>query len=210
MSQRKRTTKKGKVSTRTTIEIESEPLVHVFDDTALGAGPAQAIKEALERGIKAINQTARPSTLAFRRRARKALTAGASWAKNRYKPLRGDATNRLPGHSDRLFNDSNTLAEGLFVRQNTAEKNFTVNVPSSRFTSHTEHLAERLVQLVPALSSPRSMLNDREVTKAIEESLDLLIAKARNIADAKRAQMRLQQLNAAKAVLNLFRTLGGI
>lgn len=212
VSERRRTSAKGVTKNRTTIEIKSEPLVHTFDDTAMGAGPAEAIRDLIQRQIEDIDDPASPATIAFRKRAEKAYAEGAGWARERYRPLRGGASDDPPNSFKRgvKFNDSGRLAKGMFVRQNPAERNFTINVPAHRLTDDTRHLAPELVRLVPALNNPSSINDDAEFNKAIEESWKMMIAKAQNQTDLRRVRLRQQQMMIAKALFGLARSLGGM
>ncbi len=73
-----RSAKTGKVTkkNRVTFEIQSEPLIHTFDDEALGRGPAEAIRDIIEKQIKAITQFASPNTIARRNRAKRDMGSG--------------------------------------------------------------------------------------------------------------------------------------
>ena len=220
---RRRTSAKGKVKEWVTLEISAEPLIHMFDDSALGRGPAEAIRDALEKAIKNIGKTAVSATIARRNSARTAL-AGGNAPKSVLKRYTGGRIGTKPPKSGsvRLFNDSGRLAEGLSVRQNTKTSNldfgprlnvWTTNVPANRFTEGggghppTQHLVKQLFDLVPMLKNPRRLMSDPAVKKAVVKSLDLLIIKAKNERDAKFKALRLAQMNAAKALIGAIRTL---
>ncbi len=200
---RRRTTSRG-TRDRVSIEIEAEPIVHVFDDTALGSGPSQAIRDELEKAIKAITAIAKPSTIIKRNWSRREMESGSPAKSTKKRYSGGRIGTKIPKTSVRLFNDSDRLSEGLFVRQNPREGSFTTNVPANRFTDDTQHLVKRLFDLVPILRSPAKLLASKSVRDEIDNSINLLISKARTIGDAKRKALQQQQLNVAKAVIKLF------
>jgi len=192
--ERRRTTSKG-TSSRFTVTIKSEPLVHVFDERQLGKGPAEAIREVLWKGIRGIEEFAALATVKRRERARRALAAGTGSAVRRYD---GGRTGRKePGQTVRVFNDSGRLADGLEVRENVTEKSWTVNVTKNRLTpidfgTQAQLLAmvERLQRLVPELGDPRALLKHSTVTKAIDAAISNLIIKALERGTALRSQRR--------------------
>lgn len=205
VSVRRRTTSRG-TKDRYTIDIKAEPIVHVFDDTALGAEPAEAIREVIEKAVKDIGEFASGATQEFRRRAELAFQSGAPWAQKRYAGGRIGA--KPPNQTKRLFNDSNRLSEGLFVRQNPAERSFAINAPANRLKE--PQLIERLLDLVPILKQPARIAADENVRRAVLEAKRDMIQRATGIADAKRRQLRMAQLNAAKALLGLGRSFVGL
>lgn len=197
---RRRTTSRGTKS-RVTLEIKSEPLVHVFDDVALGSGPANAIRDVLERSIKAIGQMSALETRKRRARAQidfRTNPGGSKWLKKRYSG--GRIGPKEPNQTFRLFNDSGRLAEGLFVRQNPREATFTVNVPANRFTDATRHLIPQLISLATSFGSPEKILADKAVQKEIRDSIGLILKKARSSRDAKRVLQAQRELNRAKTL----------
>lgn len=204
LSERRRTSSRGTKS-RYTIDIDAEPLVHVFDDVALGAGPAEAIRDELEQGVRQISEKARSSTIERRARAARSPTAASS---RRYSG--GRTGPKAPGSAspDRMFNDSGRLAEGFHVRQNPRERSFTINVPANRLTE--PHFAEGLARLVPEIRNPRLLINSPEVLKEIEDSINLLVAKAHDESDAKVVALRQKRIAALKALVGLVRAAGGV
>lgn len=176
--ERQRTTSSGTKS-RFTFSIKSEPIFHNFDPIALGAKPAAAIRDAISAGIRAIAAAASPATLLKRKYARAALERGAKWAVTRYAGGRTGVT--APGGGDALFNDSGRLAGGIFVRQNPAEKSWTVNVPANRLDPSTfadrgafVAMVDRLRALVPAIANPFSI---PAVITAIESTLNEVLVR---------------------------------
>lgn len=95
-----------------------------------------------------------------------------------------------PSGSVRLFNDSGRLADGLYVMQNVKEKNWTINVPANRLDPTTfgdmaafVRMVDRLRELVPALTKPQDV---PAVRVAIQQSVGVMIQKARDQAEAER------------------------
>lgn len=177
LSRRARTSAGGKTSVRYSIELQADPILHDYSLTALGQGPAVAIRDLLAKRIKAIGEKASPSTELTRKAAAKALAAGASWAARRYA---GGRTGRKePGQTDRLFNDSGRLAEGLEVRENRGDGNYTINVPANRLDPTTfaggesalVAMWQRLVALVPEFRGGREIVKHEEIRQAIAEAV---------------------------------------
>ena len=189
----RRTRRKERVS----IEIIAEPLLHDFSEHLLGAKPAEAIREHLTAAIKGITAKASTATIRKREQAARAFQRGAKWATKRYSG--GRTGPKPPNQSDRLFGDSNRLAEGLFVRENRVDSSWTVNVPANRFDRSTftgaafENMLNKLRSLVPALQDVTQLLRDPKVDEAIESSIHDIITKA-----SPGDQGRLQQLARAR------------
>ena len=183
LEERQRTTSKGTTS-RYTVTVSGDSLVHNFDDVALGAGPAEAIRNVLRDKVRAIVAVAAPSTLANRQRAKAALQRGASWAVKRYSG--GRTGTKEPGQTVRLFNDSGRFADGLFVRQNLKEKSWTINVPANRLDPSTfadgqaglQEMYQRLVELVPEFADASKLADAPEVRRAVAESISDVLMKA--------------------------------
>jgi len=169
--ERRRTTSSGTKS-RYTITVTAEPIIHNFSAEKLGEGPAIAIREAIVKQIKAITEVANLATIKRRQNAAKAIQAGKT--DKRYSGGRMGAI--PPSGSVRLFNDSGRLADGIFVRQNPQEKNWTINVPANRLDPSTFKsqgafvgMVNRLRELVPALVNP---FGDKDVAQAILDGID--------------------------------------
>ena len=180
LTERKRTTSRGTKS-RYSVTIDAQPIVHDFSGTRLGDGPAEAMRDVLERKVRAVSGNVSQATILFRKHASNALASGARWAMRRYGGGRTGV--KQPNQSgDALFNDSGRLAQGFYVRQNTTEKSWTVNVPANRldpstFRSQAEFqaMAKRLQTAVPELGDPRAMVAAPEVRTAIRSSMHDLI-----------------------------------
>jgi hypothetical protein len=203
-SERRRTTGSGTKS-RYTFEIDAEPILHNLSQEKLGDGPAHAIARAITAQIKNITEVASLPTRQKRERAKRALAAGADWAVKRYSG--GRTGTKPPSGSVRFGNDSGRLAEGIFVRQNPEEKNWTVNVPANRldpstFGSYPAFLAwvARLRAHVPVLANP---LGVAEVKEAIRDSVDVLIQVEKDRTGALRTQRN-------QALAQVFSSLGGL
>lgn len=144
--------RKGSVS----VSVEAQPIHHNFDERELGAGPAAALRDAIVEGIRGITERVSKATLARRRKAN-------------------------PGASDRLFNDSGRLAQGLDVRLR--GDTWEVTAPPDRLNASSvtdsgalERMLQRLFELVPALRDP---LTIKSVRDAIERSVSKLISVGR-------------------------------
>lgn len=178
-SERVRTTSSGTKS-RFTLEVKTDPVILNLSEVALGAPVAEAIRKAISDGIKAISVVASPATLLKRKYAKNAYERGEPNAVKRYSGGKTGAT--PPAQSDKLFNDSGRLANGVFVRQNAQEGNWTVNVPANRLNPDTfddrsafVRMVDRLRELVPVLRDP---LSHPDVRNAISKSLDNMIQVA--------------------------------
>jgi hypothetical protein len=206
--ERRRTTSKG-TSSRYTLTIEAEPIMHDLSETHLGEGPAETIAAVIKQQIKGITAIAAPSTLLKRRSAAKALAKGTPYAVKRYSGGRTGTT--APSGSVRLFNDSGRLADGILVKQNPAEKNWTINVTANRLDPRTFRnqalflaMLERLAQYVPVLRKP---LDNKHVVEAIEQGISTVLinklAMGVDATKAARAELTKARLGALRAALSL-------
>jgi hypothetical protein len=192
--ERRRTTSRG-TSSRYTVTIKSEPLLHQFDELVLGKGPAEAIRALLQKKIRGIDEFVSLATKRRRERAQSALARGVGTAPRRYG---GGRMGRMePNRTDRLFNDSERLADGVAVMENKVEESWTVNVAVNRLTpvdfgplSAVLSMVERLQRLVPELGDARKMVNEPSVKKAIDQSIADLITKAKERGLALTSQRR--------------------
>lgn len=194
--ERRRTTGKG-TTNRYTVTITADPVVHVFDPRELGRAPADAIAEAIRKGIKAIGEFAKPATRARREGAAKAFAARLPWAVARYSG--GRTGDKAPNQTGRLFNDSGRLADGIFAGPN--GDGWVVNVPVNRFDPATftggvgalVSMYGRLRELVPALQGPEALRKIPEVRDAIESSI-------LNVIQTKGAQLGKQRADLMRAI----------
>lgn len=180
LSERIRTTSKGTKS-RFTLDVKVDPVIVNLNELALGKLPAEAIRKAIVDGIKAIAQVASPATLLKRKYAETAIQAGKSWATKRYAG--GKIGGMAPNSSDKLFNDSGRLAEGVAVQQNQKEGAWTVNVAANRLDPSTfknrgdyTSMVQRLRDLVPVLKDP---LAHPAVKQAIGKTLEQMLVEAK-------------------------------
>lgn len=189
---------------RMTIEIKSEPLVHVFDEVQLGHGPAEAAAQVLAEKVRGISEEVAPETALTRKYQESAYQRGESWAKKRFGgPRLGE---RAPNpNSLRKFNHSGTFADSIVARENKTDKTWTVNVAANRLDPRTSRnasefafITDALRRLVPEIDDPARLLHDPRVKTAIDEAVETLILNA-----AKRNQMLRRQL------LDLRLSLGG-
>jgi len=190
--ERRRTTGSG-TTNRYTVTIKADPVVHVFDPRELGRGPAEAIAEAIRKGIRDIGEIAKPSTRKRRESAEKALNQGERWAMARYGG--GRTGIKAPNRTPRLFNDSGRLAEGIVAGPN--GDGWVVNVTANRFDPSTfvggvgalVSMFERLVALVPALQGPDKLMQIESVKNAIADSLYQIIVVKGGALKSRRGQL---------------------
>lgn len=212
---------KGRSKARRTIEIESEPLLHDFDDYALGVKPSEAIGNAISLTIKGITEIASIATLRRRERAKRRMEGQLSQKQQSYRRRGaqyqgsydrqysgGRMGTMLPGQTVRLFNDSGRMAEGVFVRENKTDNSWTVNVPANRLDPQDfqpgrfDWMLNKLREKVPFLNDVRKLLTDPKVRTAINESINDMIMKGDS-----RSRAKLEALAKARkrAVLALIR-----
>jgi len=201
---------------RTSIEIVSEPLLFDLDEMVLGAKPSEAIRAELEKDAKNITEVASPGTLARRKSAQE--NPHSPSVRQRYG---GGRTGwKEPNQTVRLFNDSNRLSEGFFVRENKQDTTWTVNVPANRFDPVTfvgegfQLMIARFRALMPILRDSRELLRRDGFNKSVAESVRDMITKGEANGDAS-SIAKLKQLAAARrrvamAFVRLGRTIVGV
>lgn len=186
LSSRTRTTSSGDASVRYSIEMRADPILHDFNQENLGQGPAQAIRDLLSRKMKAIGVAAADSTALRRANAAVGLAAGVPSYVARYSG--GKIGLKPPRTTDpqNLFNDSGRFADGMAVRFNPTDNNFTINVPANRLDPRTfgggeaalVRMWQRLVALVPEFKGGTEVLKHPEVVNAIGEAVaDSIVTK---------------------------------
>lgn len=179
LSSRTRTNSSGGTAVRYSIEMQAEPILHDFNQERLGQGPAEAIKALLTKSMKAISAAASPATGHRRANASQGLAAGNPSDVARYSGGRTGVTPPKLETPPRLFNDSGRFAEGLAVRFNPTDGNFTINVPANRLDPRTFGGGEaaivamwrRLVALVPEFKGGAEVLKHQEIQEAIAEAV---------------------------------------
>ena len=177
LSERTRTSGNGNTAVRYTLDIKATPILNDLNGVELGRGPSAAIRDILEAQVSNIGQRAAEATLLKRKTAANAFRAGASWALKRYTGGRTGATppgqGGANGQGDTFGNDSGRLARGWFVTQNPKEGSWTINSPANRLDPATwggpgfEAFVARLVDLVPALRDPRTLLDEPAFVRAV-------------------------------------------
>ncbi len=195
----------GRGRGRMTIEIQSEPIVHVMDSLQLGHGPAQAAARALADRVRAISQNVAESTQVTRARQEQAYAAGKPWARRRFGgPRLGE---RPPRDGElRMFNHSDTFASSIVGTENKTERTWTINVAANRLdprTSRTPHefgfITETLRRLIPAFDDPAQLARLPEVNAAVQQSIADMIITARKLND----KLRDQRFGALLSLLRL-------
>lgn len=184
----------GRGRARMTIEIQSEPLVHNFDELQLGHAPAQAAAKALADKVRQIDTRVSESTQITRHHQEEGYRAGKSWAVRRFGGPRMGF--RPPREGElRMFNHSGTFADSIVGTENRTEKSWTINVAASRLdprTSRNAHefsfITDALRANVPEIESPQLLAEMPEVKLAVAESIALLVVNARTQNDKLREQ----------------------
>lgn len=197
---------------RMTIEIQSEPLVHNFDELQLGHEPAQAAARALADRVRKINQPVAESTQLTRKYQEAAYQRGEAWARARFGGPRLGPRAPDPGKREH-FNHSGTFADSIVGTENLTEKAWTVNVAASRLDPRTSRNASEfsfitntLRRLIPEFDNPRLLAELPEVRAAVEKSIDSLVFKAAALGE----KLRLQRTQAALRALRVPELLRGI
>jgi hypothetical protein len=180
-------------TTRYTIEVKSQPILHAFDDTLLGAGPANAVKDLIYSQIKHITEPASRATQKRRQSDYLAFNRGDEEALRKYSG--GKIGPMAPNpDSKTMFNNSGRLAESIAVMQNRTDATYTINVAKNRLdpqdfrtTAAFTDMVGNLIRLVPALD-PNKVTDYSHVENAIRESIRELITVANTTADVTRAK----------------------
>lgn len=192
---------------RYTLNIKAEPLLVGLEEVALVAGPAAAALEAIREDIGNITENAAKGTLEFRKEAHDAYFRGDQWALDRYRQLdRVQGPVYPPGSSNKLFNDSGRLRQGISLKQNPREGAFTVNLPASRdLNGGDPKMFQKFVRLVPSVS-PRKLIGDARFEKAVAQTVVDAIRKAANQNEISRLRLRYQRWQAIRQAMGLART----
>lgn len=187
---------------RMTIEIQSEPLVHVFDELQLGHEPAQAAAKALADKVRKITVPVAQSTELTRKYQENAFARGAAWARARFGGPKMGA--RSPDAAKReMFNHSGTFADSIVGTENRTEKSWTINVAANRLDPRTSRnasefrfITDALRRLIPEMDDPARLANVPEVQKAVADSINSMIFKASQLSEKLRVQRLLTALRA--------------
>ncbi len=188
---------------RYTVEVRSEPLLFDFDEMNIGFEFADAYRQVISDQIRHIVEPVKQVTRRLRAKALEAYTFGADWAMERYS---GGRLGPMPPNpqSSAKFNDSGRLAKGVFVRQNTKDKTFTVNLPTNRFNPSVSGQATvmkwfaDLRRLVPALD-PQKAAQLPAIQAASDRAIKGMIVKAPSAQQAILWRLRLARNRALKA-----------
>ncbi len=127
------------------VEVKADRIVHDFDEMKIARKPAEELRDAVERAIRGITETASDATMSRRRRA------------------------GIVGR--RLFNATGKLAKGLAVVA--TRDGYETRAPADRLSGDSEGLAERLVEV--AKLSARELMGDARVREAVQESVGEMI-----------------------------------
>lgn len=193
---------------RMSIEIQAEPLIHVFDEVTLGKKPSEAIAARLREKVEGIGEVASERTLETRKYQEAAYERGAAWVKPRFSGGRMGATPPRVG-AGRMFNHSGRFAKGIVATENRTEKSWTINVAANRLDPRTSRnaadfafITDALRRLVPEIDAPGRLLDDPKVAAALRDAIDDMLIDARRLNQELRAQ-RLE------GILGLVGNLGG-
>ena len=196
---------------RYTIEVKSEPLIHSFDPKTMGGVVAVAIADELRRQVKGISQVASAATLRARKVAAKAFSEGKSWATRAYSG--GKIGAMPPNQSDRSWNDSGRFAAGIVAQAKDDE--WKINIPGNRLDptqlkggdAGVQRVWRQLVELVPAFANTALLFQTEGVRKAVDQSLEGMIVKARETRDQLLEARAKQALAIFRGTLQGFRAL---
>lgn len=183
LQRRDRTTASG-VKSRYTVEIKSDPLVHVYNPKAMGEGPASAIADHLRERVQGIAALASPSTQRKRLQAEQAFKEGKSWATRRYAGGRMGAMqpDNATGRQGALFNDSGRFAKSI-VANPTVDDAWVVNMAANRVDPATFRdgeagvlrMLETLRRYVPEWGDARAIANVPVVKQEIALGADMIL-----------------------------------
>ena len=196
LSSRTRTTASGSTAVRYSIEMRADPILHDFNQENLGQGPAVAIRDLLSRKMKEIGVKASDATRLRRANAVAGLAAGVPAYVARYSG--GKIGTKQPNQSEALFNDSGRFANGMAVRFNPTDNNFTINVPANRLDPRTfgggeaalVRMWERLVALVPEFKGGIDVLKHEEIRAAVADAVADSIVTKDSVARSTRSRAR--------------------
>lgn len=187
---------------RFTVEVRSEPILLNLDELNLGQSVAEAYKALLQDQGRAIVEPVKASTLKRRQQSYDAFNRGVPSAMLRYSG--GRIGPKPPNPQSRFkYNDSGRMWDGLFIRQNTKDKTFTINLPTNRMNPDISGMATvmswfaDLQRLVPALN-PAKAAQTPAMKTAIANAMDDMIAKAESAQKAKLHALMMARKNAIK------------
>lgn len=183
-TRRDRTLKSGAVKSRYTVEIQSDPLIHVYNPKAMGEGPANAIVDHLRTRVRGITKLAKPSTQRKRLQAEQAFREGKPWATKRYAggrmgPMPPDSAE---GRQGALFNDSGRF-EGSIVAKPTVNDTWIINIAANRLDPSTfrdgeagvNRMLDQLRAEIPEWGDSRAIANLPSVKQEIALAADMIL-----------------------------------
>lgn len=194
LTRRDRTNKKGKTTTRYTIQVSAEPLIQQFSALELGKEPAAALAGLVKKQIEEVPETVKEMTQEARNNARDALSGTGeieassevmSYYRTRYSGGRIGLV--IPDGGSQLFNDSGRLAM-VTLRANRAYTNdavWEINVPKNRLDPTTWSgdlksfldMVKRLQAFVPVLGNDKNaILGDKAFVQAVANATDRIFA----------------------------------
>lgn len=203
---RSRTLKSGKVKTHYTISVESEPIIAETDPREFGKITVEAFKAEIEKDFRELGDTVKASTSRARKYGLNGLRAGKTWAKRRYSG--GRTGQKEPKLTNQWGTDSGRLSEGLTIRANPKNSEWTINVPANRlkesdFGPNFNQFLADLRTKVKALQ-PEELVRRPRVQAAMSPAYDTMIAvmnKAQNADAARRLRLRQLQLQLVGSVV---------
>lgn len=199
---------------RMSIEIQSEVLVHQFDELQLGHGPALAAAQVIADKIRGITEQVAPSTAVDRKYKEAAYQRGEGYAvsRNTWRGTKSGPGPVRPGASRfdqglRKFNFSGTFADGIAARENKTDRTWTINVPANRLDPRTSRnaaefafITDALRRLVPELDDPAKLLADPRVNAAIDEAVEQLVINAAKYNEILRRKVFTAQITLGGAI----------
>lgn len=219
LQRRDRTTASG-VKSRYTVEIKSEPLVHVYNPKAMGEGPATAIAEQLRAAVQNIKALASPSTQRKRLQAERAFQHNKSWATKRYAGGRMGSMqpDSAEGAQGALFNDSGRFAKSI-VANATRDDAWIVNMAANRLDPSTFpdgeggvlRMIETLRRYVPQWGDARAIAALPAVKQEIALAADMIIVNKLGAAYTRNKKLRADlRRGVNSALFQGARMLGGL
>jgi hypothetical protein len=207
LKKRTRTSKKGKTTTRYTVDVKGDSLLLNTDPRTLGKGTAEAIAQLYRDRISSITATASPGTLRAREIAAKAFAAGEPWAVKRYSG--GRLGPMAPNQTKHAFNDSGRLIKGIAV--GATSDGYKINFPANRWQADQvkggeaglQRIWAQLVSLVPELADMRRLMDSIPVRNAINQGMKDAILKAGDREVDLKKRLMQSRIQLAKAALSL-------
>lgn len=203
----KKTGRRGK--SRMSIEIQGEPVVHNFAEVRLGKGPANAIGEILQSGIRQVTARVAPSTFRWRQSVGRNYP-GAEGTARYSQRFRGGRIGEMPPPASptrQMFNHTRRMADNITTRENRTDKSWTVNVPNNRLNPREfanradfERMVDQLHRHVPEIGDPRALNRHPEFRHAVVDSIGDMIQAAEARGQAGRQRLRRTAFGALRRI----------